>query len=73
MDEQGYKDTIVKLKAEIDSLEAVIRGLEAEGLEPLVERLRNQVGSIRKLVGAMAAAIDELLVQKTGSTELEGD
>jgi hypothetical protein len=71
MDEQGYKDTIVKLEAEIDGLEAVIRGLEAEGLEPLVERLRNQVGSIRKLVVAMAAAIDELLVQKTGN--LEGD
>jgi len=48
------------LEAEVDALEEVVARLEAEGLKPLVDRLRAQIGSIKKLVVAMAIAIDEL-------------
>jgi len=68
MDEQGYKDRIAVLEArrldlenEVKALEEVVRGLEAEGLAPLVDRLRGQIASIQKLVVAMADAINELL------------
>ena len=68
MDERGYKSHITALEArrdvlerEVDALEEVVRGLEAEGLAPLVDRLRGQIGSIKKLVVAMAVAIDELI------------
>ena len=67
-EEQGYKDHIAALEArrdaleqEVNALEEVVRGLEAEGLKPLVERLRAQIGSIKALVQAMALAINELL------------
>ena len=67
-EEQGYKDHIAALEArrdalehEVDALETVVRGLEAEGLKPLVERLRTQIASIKGLVQAMALAINELL------------
>jgi hypothetical protein len=67
-EEQGYKDHIAALEArrdalekEVEALEAVVAGLEAEGLKPLVDRLRTQIGSIKVLVQAMAAAINELL------------
>jgi hypothetical protein len=73
MDEQGYKDHITALEArrdalekEVDALEEVVRGLEAEGLKPLVDRLRTQISSIRALVVAMATAIDELLETSNG-------
>jgi prefoldin subunit 5 len=61
MDEQGYKDQIAALQAEIDALEATVKELEAEGLQPLVDRLRLKIGAIKKLTKAMATAIDELL------------
>jgi hypothetical protein len=61
MDEQGYKDRIAALEKEIDALEEIVAGLEAEGLKPLVDRLRTQIISIKTLVAAMATAIDELL------------
>lgn len=48
------------LENEVDGLEDVVARLEAEGLKPLVDRLRSQIGSIKKLVVAMAIAIDEL-------------
>jgi hypothetical protein len=63
MDEQGYKDRIVALEKEVDALEEIVAGLEAEGLEPLVERLRTQISSIKTLVAAMASAIDDLLAE----------
>jgi hypothetical protein len=71
MDEQGYKSHIASLQREIDALEEVVRGLEAEGLAPLVNRLRVQIGSIKKLVVAMAVAIDELLETPPDATEAE--
>jgi len=68
MDEQSYKNQIAtlttrrdELEAEVDALEAAVRDLEAEGLKPLVDRLRSQIGTIKKLVVAMATAIDELI------------
>jgi len=68
MDEQGYKDKIASLErqrsdlqSEVDGLEKAVLELEAEGLKPLVDRLRKQIGSIKKLTKAMATAIDELL------------
>lgn len=68
MDEQGYKDKIASLEKqradlqnEVDGLEQAVLALEAEGLKPLVDRLRKQIGSIKKLTKAMATAIDELL------------
>ena len=67
MDEQGYKDHIAALEREIDNLEDVVRGLEAEGLKPLVDRLRLQIDSIKKLTRAMAVAIDELLEKPAGA------
>jgi hypothetical protein len=67
-EEQGYKDHIAALEArrdaleqEVEALESVVAALEAEGLKPLVDRLRTQIGSIKVLVQAMAAAINELL------------
>jgi chromosome segregation ATPase len=48
------------LEAEVDALEEVVKRLEAEGLKPLVDRLRKQITSIKTLVVAMAQAIDEL-------------
>ena len=66
--EQGYEAHIAaleerrdELEREVDALEAVVRSLEAEGLKPLVDRLRAQIGSIKALVQAMAMAINELL------------
>lgn len=63
----GYQDQIAALEerrdaleAEVDALEEVVAKLESEGLRPLVDRLRSQIGSIKKLVVAMATAIDEL-------------
>jgi len=67
MDEQGYKDHIAELEKEIDALEEEVRGLEAEGLQPLVDRLRVQIGSIKKLTRAMAVAIDELIEHPSAS------
>jgi len=68
MNEQEYKDRIGflekrrdDLEREVNALEAVVRDLESEGLKPLVDRLRDQITSIKKLVSAMATAIDELL------------
>jgi hypothetical protein len=66
MDEKGYKDHIAALEREIDALEEVVRGLEAEGLKPLVDRLRTQITSIKTLMVAMAKAIDELLETPSG-------
>jgi hypothetical protein len=70
MDEKTLEQRIAVLEArrdelekEIDALEEVARGLEAEGLLPLVERLRAQVATMKKLVIAMAEAIDELLIK----------
>ena len=67
---EGYKSHIAELETrrdsllvEIDGLEGVVARLEAEGLKPLVDRLRVQIISIRKLVVAMAIAIDELTEQ----------
>lgn len=51
------RDALEKL---VDGLEADVARLEAEGLKPLVDRLRSQITSIRKLIVAMAIAIDEL-------------
>jgi prefoldin subunit 5 len=66
--EQGYEAHIAALEArrdalekEVEALETVVAGLEAEGLKPLVERLRTQIASIKGLVQAMALAINELL------------
>lgn len=67
MDEQGYKDHISRLESEINALEEEVRGLEAEGLQPLVDRLRTQINSIKKLTRAMAVAIDELLEKPAGA------
>ncbi len=73
MDEQAYKDRIAALEErrdalerEVNALEEVVRGLEAEGLKPLVDRLRDQIISIKKLISAMATAIDELLEKPNG-------
>ena len=67
IDVETYKEHIAALEArrdaleaEVDALEDVVARLEAEGLRPLVDRLRAQIGSIKKLVVAMAVAIDEL-------------
>jgi len=64
---EGYRVHIDELEVrraalltEVDQLEGVVARLEAEGLKPLVDRLRDQIVSIRKLVVAMATAIDEL-------------
>jgi hypothetical protein len=59
--EQQYKDHIAALEKEIDDLEEVVRGLEAEGLQPLVDRMRLKLKAMKTLVSAMATAIDELL------------
>jgi Mg2+ and Co2+ transporter CorA len=64
MDEQAYKDQIAALEKEVDVLEEAVKELEAEGLKPLVDRLRTQISSIKKLTKAMATAIDELLERK---------
>jgi Mg2+ and Co2+ transporter CorA len=69
MDEQGYKDQIAALEKEVDALEEVVRVLEAEGLKPLVDRLRSQILSIKKLTKAMATAIDELLERNAKDTK----
>jgi hypothetical protein len=69
MDEKGYKATITALKSEIDGLEAEILALQAEGLQPLVDRMQNKVVTLRTLFLAMSTAIEELLVENTGSTE----
>jgi hypothetical protein len=69
MDEKGYKATITALKREIDGLEAEILALQAEGLQPLVDRMRNKVGTLRTLFLAMSTAIEELLVENTGSPD----
>lgn len=37
------------LLAEVDALEAEVARLEAEDLQPLVDRLRAQIASIKKL------------------------
>jgi hypothetical protein len=73
--EQGYEAHIAALEArrdalerEVGALEAVVRGLEAEGLKPLVDRLRTQITSIKALVQAMALAINELL-EPAGNAE----
>lgn len=60
------------LEAEVDGLEEVVARLEAEGLKPLVDRLRKQIGSIKKLVVAMAVAIDELTEGGADTTVVEG-
>ena len=60
-EEQQYKDHIAALEKEIDELEEVVRGLEAEGLQPLVDRMRLKLKAMKTLVQAMATAIDELL------------
>jgi chromosome segregation ATPase len=49
-----------EMEAIISALEKDVARLEAEGLKPLVERLRVQIGAMRKLLVAMAQAIDEL-------------
>jgi chromosome segregation ATPase len=48
------------MEAIITALEKDVARLEAEGLKPLVDRLRVQIGAMRKLLVAMAQAIDEL-------------
>lgn len=66
---EARRDT---LEAEVDALEEVVARLESEGLKPLVDRLRSQIGSIKKLVVAMAVAIDELTDADTaGMAELK--
>ena len=67
-EEQGYKDHIAALEArrdalerEVDALETVVRGLAAEGLQPLVDRMRLKLRAMKTLVQAMALAINELL------------
>lgn len=62
-----YRSTIAALErrrdellGEVDVLEAEVARLEAEGLQPVVDRLRAQIETIKKLVVAMASTIDEL-------------
>lgn len=48
------------MEAIIAALEKDVARLEAEGLKPLVDRLRTQISAMRKLLMAMAQAIEEL-------------
>jgi chromosome segregation ATPase len=59
-----------EMEAIITALEKDVARLEAEGLKPLVERLRTQIGAMRKLLVAMAAAIDELTSGELGVEEM---
>jgi prefoldin subunit 5 len=49
-----------QLQAEVESLGVEIDRLEAEDLQPLVDRLREQIGRMQKLVASMAAEIADL-------------
>jgi hypothetical protein len=62
-----YLHVIEALEKRRDALEDLVEGLEgdvarleAEGLKPLVDRLRLQVGAMRKLLIAMGEAIATL-------------
>jgi hypothetical protein len=59
--EQSHKDHIAALEKEIDDLEEVVRGLEAEGLQPLVDRMRLKLDVMKTLVQALLTAIDKLV------------
>jgi prefoldin subunit 5 len=49
-----------QLQEEVESLGVEIDRLEAEDLQPLVDRLREQIGRMQKLVASMAAEIADL-------------
>jgi prefoldin subunit 5 len=50
----------LQLQEEVESLGVEIDRLEAEDLQPLVDRLREQIGRMQKLVASMAAEIADL-------------
>lgn len=56
----GLEQRRDELLKEVDALEAEVARLESEGLKPVVDRLRAQIIAIKKLVTAMALAIEEL-------------
>jgi chromosome segregation ATPase len=55
---QVRRDALLK---EVEGLEAVVARLEAEDLQPLVDRLRAQIAAIKEQVTAMALALAEIL------------
>ena len=71
--EQQYKDHIAALEREIEDLEEVVRGLAAEGLQPLVDRMRLKLRAMKTLVQAMATAIDELAAEAQAQPETPGN
>jgi prefoldin subunit 5 len=50
----------LQLQEEVESLGVEIDRLEAEDLQPLVDRLREQIGRMQKLVASMAEEIADL-------------
>ena len=50
----------LEMEQVISALEDDVHRLEAEGLKPLVDRLRIQIDAMRKLLVAMATAIEQL-------------
>ncbi len=57
---KGLEQRHTEMEDIISALESYVARLEAEGLKPLVDRLRTQITAMRKLLSAMAEAIEEL-------------